>query len=95
VAVSKALGPRKEQILLRMTEEQHALLDAIAYLEETTPAGYVYSLLSDHLVAQTTDPSVRRVVDERVTYRRRRAELRSMAPARARRGAERAATEQL
>ena len=55
---SKAEHPRDQTLLLRLTTEQRDVLESAAHLGRTTPNGYAYKLLSDHLATLATQPHV-------------------------------------
>jgi uncharacterized protein (DUF1778 family) len=58
VSRSKAEHPRDQALLLRLTAEQRDVLESAAHLARTTPNGYAYKLLSDHLATLATQSHV-------------------------------------
>jgi uncharacterized protein (DUF1778 family) len=55
---SKSENPRDKPVLLRLTGEQRALLDAAASLERITPNAFAYRALLSALAQAEKDPLV-------------------------------------
>ncbi len=68
MARPKSSNPRSEQLLMRLTEGQMRVLEAVAHLEGQTPNTYARGLLETHLKALEQHPRVRADIENRKRY---------------------------
>lgn len=64
----KSSDPRKAQVLLRLTDTEARVLEAVAHLEGVTASTYAYGLVSRHLSSLANDPHVRADLANREAY---------------------------
>jgi hypothetical protein len=65
--------PRKHQVLVRFTTPELEVLTAVAHLEDTTVAAYVYELVHQHVVAVASNEHVQADIVNRRKYSAARA----------------------
>lgn len=64
----KAVEPRDQQLLLRLTERQHEVLESVAHLERAKPNSYAHQILVAHLAAMAKNPRVQADLANRAAY---------------------------
>jgi hypothetical protein len=65
---TRAADPRNSPLLLRFTDHQMRVLNAVAYLEHLTPNAYAFALLEQHLSVLEADAIVGVAIDARLAY---------------------------
>lgn len=79
----KSREARSKQMLLRLTDEEHEVLAAAAYLEGTTPTELAREQVAAYVVQRAASDRVRRVIRERQEHEAEKdGKLRAIANAR-------------
>lgn len=68
MARPKALEPRDQQLLLRLTARQLQVLESLAHLEHSKPNTYAHQILVEHLAAMAKNPRVQADLANRAAY---------------------------